>query len=54
MEQLNKYRKFIAAFATAVVQIVAVWQDAPPWVLALVPLLGAVAVWAVPNTPPSL
>ena len=48
---MERYRKLIAAAATAVVQIAAVWADAPPWLLALVPLLGAVAVWAVPNAP---
>lgn len=48
---MDRYRKLIAAAATAAAEIVAVWSDAPPWLLSLVPLLGAVAVWAVPNKP---
>jgi len=47
----EQYRKLIAATATAIIEIVAVWADAPSWLLSLVPLLGAVAVWAVKNEP---
>ena len=48
---MERYRKLIAALAGALVQGVALWADAPAWLLALVPLLTAVSVYAVPNEP---
>lgn len=49
---MDKYRKFIAAFAGAAVEGIALWADAPHWVLALVPVLTALAVRQVPNAQP--
>jgi hypothetical protein len=46
---MERYRKLIAAVAGAAVQVISVWAGAPAWVLALVPLLTAVAVWGVRN-----
>src|SRR5690606_19476918 len=45
----SRYRKAAVAAATAVVEIVALWQDAPQWALAAAALAGAVLVYAVPN-----
>lgn len=49
--RLNEYRKLIAYIAGALVEIIALWAGAPAWVLGLVPVLTAVAVWGVPNEP---
>lgn len=49
MIMLSRYRKAVVATATAVVEIVAVWQGAPEWALAAAALAGAVLVYAVPN-----
>jgi hypothetical protein len=46
---MDKYRKLIAALAGAVVEGIALWADAPHWLLSLVPLLTALAVYQVPN-----
>lgn len=46
---MSKYAKFLTALAGAAVQGIAVWQDAPTWVLALVPVLTALSVFGVPN-----
>lgn len=50
MSRLAKYRKLVVAVATGVVEIVAVWQDAPPWALTAAAVAGAFLVWRVPNT----
>ncbi|MGV2383663.1 MAG UNVERIFIED_CONTAM: hypothetical protein LOD86_00125 [Thermobifida fusca] len=49
MTMLSRYRKAVVATATAVVEIVALWQGAPEWALAAAALAGAVLVYAVPN-----
>lgn len=50
---MDKYRKLIAAAAGAAVEVIALWADAPHWLLSLVPLLTALAVYRVPNAPAS-
>lgn len=46
---IGKYSKFLAALLTAVVEGVAVWQDAPGWVIQAAALAGAALVYLVPN-----
>lgn len=46
---MAKYSKFFVALLTAVVEGVAVWQDAPSWVLQVAAFAGAALVWLVPN-----
>lgn len=47
--QWSEYRKAAVAVATAVVEVVAVWQDAPEWALGAAAVAGAVLVYATPN-----
>lgn len=49
---LAKYRKAIVAAATAIVEVVAVWQSAPEWALMAAAGAGAVLVYLVPNETP--
>ena len=46
-------RKAAVAVATAVVEVVAVWQNAPQWALMAAAAAGAVLVWLVPNRLPT-
>lgn len=46
---MTKYNKFLMALGTALVEAVALWQDAPPWLVALVGFIGAGLVYRVPN-----
>lgn len=48
---LEQRRKGIIAFLTVAAGIIAGWQDAPEWVLALGGLIGAILVYMVPNEP---
>lgn len=52
MTQMNlaRYRKFFVALGTAFVEGVAVWTSAPEWVIVAAAAVGAVLVYAVPNT----
>ena len=54
---MSEYRKFIAALLSAVAGFVSTWGfsgDIRPALVALaVAVLGAAAVWAVPNEPTS-
>lgn len=54
MSRLAEYRKLVVAVAALVVEVVAAWQDAPPWALAIAGVAGAVLVWRVPNSGLSL
>jgi hypothetical protein len=47
----HERRKAVFAVATAVVEVVAVWQDAPQWALMIAAAAGAVLVYSVPNRP---
>lgn len=49
MIEWGKYRKAGVAVATAVVEVVAVWQDAPTWALQAAAAAGALLVFLVPN-----
>lgn len=49
MSRLAEYRKLVAAVAALVVEVVAAWQGAPEWALAVAGVAGAVAVWRLPN-----
>lgn len=44
-----RYRKFFAALGTVVVEAVALWQDAPGWLVSLAGLVGAYLVYQLPN-----
>lgn len=46
---IGRYRKALIALATAVVEVVAVWQGAPEWALMAAAGAGAVLVYLVPN-----
>ena len=48
---MERYRKLIAALAGAAVEGISLWIGAPHWVLALVPVLTALAVYQFPNEP---
>lgn len=49
MSRLAEWRKAGVAVATAVVEVVAVWQGAPEWALMAAAGAGAALVWLVPN-----
>jgi hypothetical protein len=48
---MAKYWKAIIALLTAVAEFGALWVDAPHWVLAVLPFVGAALVWMKANAP---
>lgn len=46
---MQKYNKFIVALVTAVVTGLTIALDSPSWLTGLIPLLGSLGVYQVPN-----
>lgn len=46
---MSKYNKFIVAGVTAVVTFLSLAFDSPTWLTGLLPVLGALGVYQVPN-----
>lgn len=49
--KLDQVRKFLVALATTVVELGALWADAPDWVIVAVGVAGAILTYLVPNEP---
>lgn len=49
--KLAQIRKFLVAAATAIVEMGALFTDAPQWVVVAVAIAGAVLTYLVPNEP---
>ncbi len=47
---MQKYNKAITAVVTAIVTGLTIYFDSPAWVTTLVPVLGALGVYQVPNS----
>lgn len=48
---VTRYRKFLIAALGLLVEVAALWQNAPQWAIA-VGVIATALVWAVPNTEP--
>ena len=49
--RLDQVRKAVVALATAIVEVGAIWVDAPEWVVVTVAFAGAILTYLVPNEP---
>lgn len=48
---LSKYNKIIVFILAAIVEVGALWTDAPPWVGTVVLVAGGLAIFFIKNTP---